>query len=705
MVTASSQPFKTAAGEPYPLGASVQKTGTNFSIFSQHATGVDLLLFNRFYDPEPVQVIHFHPVLNKTFHYWHVFVEGVGHGQIYAYRVDGIFDPDQGLRFNHDKVLIDPYSPGVVYGHNWSREDACDVSDNCESAMKSLAVNTDIYDWDGVTSPDYHLSNSIIYELHVRGFTKHPSCGVADPGTFDGLVQKIPYLQELGITTVELMPIHQFDSTERTGVNPENGQVLTNYWGYNSICFFAPHRSYYTADWEKMKYVTGFRDMVKAFHRAGIEVILDVVFNHTSEGDASGPTVCMKGIDNPVYYILDPMNKSRYMNYSGTGNTLNCNHPIVRRMILESLRFWVTVMHVDGFRFDLASILSRDELGRPMENPPLLWEIESDPVLQKTKIVAEAWDAAGLYQVGGFPGERWAEWNGQYRDDVRRFVRGDRGMVGTLASRICGSADLYQHLQRTPYQSINFVSCHDGFTLNDLVSYNHKHNFANGEDNRDGSNENFSSNYGYEGPSDDPDLEKLRLKQIKNFAAILLLSQGTPMLLAGDEIRRTQKGNNNAYCQDNEISWIDWSFLQREKDLFRFFKRMIHFRLRHSALRRREYFWGEKDRWGCPEITWHGVRLNHPDWSHESHSLSFTLAGFESDTDIHVLISAYTEPLLFELPETRKGYAWFRSLDTSLDSPDDIADEGGETQIREKKYSLDSRSVAVLIAKPAKSDA
>ena len=528
-------------------------------MFAQHATSVDLLLFRLFSDPEPFQVISFHPILNKTFHYWHIFVEGIGHGQIYGYRVDGFYDPGHGLRYNRRKVLIDPYSRGVVYGRNWSRQQACDESDNCKSSMKSLVVNTDVYDWEGVPAPNYHLSDCIIYELHVRGFTRHPSSGVSNPGTFDGLVEKIPYLKDLGVTTIELMPIHQFDSTEATGINPETGEKLTNYWGYNSICFFAPHRGYYIADWEKMQYLTGFRDLVKAMHKARIEVILDVVFNHTSEDDAGGPTLCMKGIDNPVYYILDAVNKSRYMNFSGCGNTVNCNHPVVRRMILECLRYWVTVMHVDGFRFDLASILSRNELGQPMENPPLLWEIESDPVLQKTKILAEAWDVAGLYQVGGFPGERWAEWNGRYRDDIRRFVRGDQVMAGLLASRISGSADLYQHLRRIPNQSINFVTCHDGLTLNDLVSYNHKHNLANGEENRDGTNDNYSSNYGVEGPSGDPQLEKLRARQIKNFAAILLLSQGTPMLLAGDEMRRTQKGNNNAYCQDNDISWIDWT--------------------------------------------------------------------------------------------------------------------------------------------------
>ncbi len=694
-------PYKTSLGEPYPLGATVLNDGVNFSLFSQHATSVELLLFQNFSDPAPLQVIALHPVLNKTFHYWHVFIEGVRHGQLYAYRLDGPNDLGQGFRYNQNKVLIDPYSRGVVYGRNWRRDRACDASDNAESAMKSLVVDTSIYDWDGAEAPSYHLSDCVIYETHVRGFTQHPSSGVAHPGTFSGLIEKIPYLKELGINCIELMPVHQFDSTESATTHPKTGEKLTNYWGYNSICFFAPHRGYDTADWERMAYLTGFRDLVKALHQAGIEVILDVVFNHTSEGDETGPTICMRGIDNSVYYMLDPSDRSGYMNYTGCGNTVNCNHPAVRRMILECLRFWVAVMRVDGFRFDLASILSRDELGRPMPNPPLLWEIESDPILHKAKIFAEAWDAAGLYQVGGFPGERWAEWNGRFRDDVRRFVRGDKGMTGAVASRMAGSADLYQHLARAPYQSINFVTCHDGFTLNDLVSYNEKHNLANGEGNRDGSNDNLSWNHGVEGPTDDPLVEGLRLRQIKNFIAILLLSQGTPMLLAGDELRRTQRGNNNAYCQDNEISWIDWTLLEKQKELFRFVKLMIQFRKNHPSLRRRQYYWGETDRRGRPEVTWHGVRLHQPDWGHESHSLAFTLSGFDSGADMHLMISAYTGPLRFELPPPQTGQSWYRCLDTSLPSPHDIADEGQETAILAETYELAPRCIAVLIAKRA----
>ncbi|MBI4011942.1 MAG: glycogen debranching protein GlgX [Candidatus Rokubacteria bacterium] len=692
--------LRTSPGEPYPLGATVGPGGVNFSLFSQRATAVELLLFRRFDDPHPVQALRLHPHLNRTFYYWHVFVEGIGGGQVYAYRVDGPDDPAHGHRFNPKKLLIDPYSKGVVYGRNWSREQACSPDDNCRSAMKSLVVDTAVYDWEGAGSPNHHLADSIIYELHVRGFTRHPGSGVAHPGTFDGLVEKIPYLQELGVTTLELLPVHQFDPTENPLVNPETGERLTNFWGYNSICYFSPHRGYYTADWEHMAYLTGFRDMIKAMHKAGIEVILDVVFNHTSEGDERGPTLCFRGLENSVYYLLHPDDRSTYLNYSGCGNTLNCNHPLVRRMLLDSLRYWVSVMRVDGFRFDLASVLARDEWGRPMQNPPLLWEIESDPILQKTKIIAEAWDAAGLYQVGCFPGERWAEWNGRYRDDVRRFVRGDEGMVGTLASRMTGSADLYQGLAREPYQSINFITCHDGFTLDDLVSYGAKHNLANGEGNRDGLEDNVSCHYGTEGPAD-PDTEALRTRQIKSFIAILLLSQGTPMLLAGDEFRRTQRGNNNAYCQDNEVSWVDWRLLDRERDLFRFTRLMIRFRKAHPVLRRRSYSWGETNELGWSEITWHGVKLGQPDWTHHSRSLAFTLAGFDRDNDLHVMINMWTAGLDFELPRLPAGKAWSRSVDTSATPPTDILEPGAEPRVRGDAYHVAARSLAVLISRPA----
>jgi len=695
----TSRALRTSAGEPSPLGATVVPAGVNFSLFSQHATAVELLLFDRFDDAAPAATVRLDAHRNKTFHYWHVFVEGIGSGQIYGYRVDGPFDPARGHRFDATKILIDPYSRGVVYGRNWSRMQACGPADNCRAAMKSLVVESGRYDWGGERAPNHHLADSVIYEMHVRGFTRDASSGVKYPGTFAGLVEKIPYLQALGVTAVELLPVHQFDPTENPRTNPLTGEPLTNFWGYSSICYFAPHRGYYTADWEQMEYLTSFRDMVRAMHRAGIEVILDVVFNHTSEAGADGPTVCFRGIDNVVYYLLDPRDPSRYADYSGTGNTLNCNHPLVRRMILDALRYWVEVMHIDGFRFDLAAILARDEQGRPMQNPPLLWEIEADPVLQKTKIIAEAWDAAGLYQVGGFPGERWAEWNGRYRDDVRRFVRGDEGLTSAIAARLTGSGDLYAHAARHPYQSVNFVTCHDGFTLNDLVAYRGKHNEANGEDNRDGTDDNASDNYGIEGPGD-AGVEALRARQIRNFIALLFLSQGTPMLLAGDEFRRTQRGNNNAYCHDNEVSWIDWRRLEQERDLFRFTQGMIRFRKQHPNLRRRHYFWGETDEHGRPDIVWHGVTLGAPDWRHVSRSLAFTLAGFGRDADLHVMINMWTEDLDFEVPAPLPGLAWARAIDTSAAPPADVPDEGHEPAITGPVCRVPARSVSVLLSRP-----
>ena len=691
-------PYTTSNGEAYPLGATVLEGGVNFSVFAQHATAVDLLLFDHFDDPEPLQVISHHPKWNKTFSYWHVFVEGIGGGQIYAYRVQGPYDPARGYRYNPKKVLVDPYARGVVYGKNWSREEAEGLEDNTRSAMKSLVVNSDVYDWEDSRAPHYHLADSVIYEMHVRGFTKHPSSGARHPGTFEALVEKIPYLKELGVTTVELLPVQQFDMMDSTLVNPYTGEQLVNFWGYNPVNFFSPHRPYYIADWEEMEYLTGFRDMVKAFHKAGLEVILDVVFNHTAEGGHTGPTISMKGFGNNAYYLLEP-DKSLYSNYSGCGNTVSCNHPIVRRLIMDCLRYWVTVMHVDGFRFDLASVLARDENGRPMENPPLLWEIEASPFFQKTKIIAEAWDAAGLYQVGCFPGERWAEWNGHFRDDVRRFLRGDSGMVSAFASCVTGSGDLYKNRDRGPYQSINFVTCHDGFTLNDLVSYNNKHNLANGEENRDGQNENFSSNYGFEGPTTDPDVKMIRSRQIKNFLAVLMLSIGTPMILGGDEFGRTQQGNNNAYCQDNEISWFDWNLLDANKDLFRFSKELIRFRKGQETLRRHEYFFGERNQNGWPEIQWHGVKLNQPDWGYDSHAIAYTLAGFNNQSDIHVIVNAYWNPLEFELPAPPSGKSWSRKIDTALTSPNDIVESEKDRLYTGQKYVADSRSVVVFITK------
>jgi isoamylase len=550
---ALNAPAVARAGCSFPLGATIATGGVNFSVFSRQATRVDLLLFDCAETAQPTHIIELDPRTHRTYHYWHAFVPGIGAGQVYAYRAFGPFDPGQGLRFDPSKVLFDPYGRAVAVPEAYSRKRACQYGQSEAIAMKSVVVDAAAYDWEGDAPLRRSFATTVIYEVHVAGFTRHPSSGVTADlrGTYAGMIEKIPYLRELGITAVELLPVFQFD-------RQDSPRGLVNYWGYSPVSFFAPHDGYSSRK-DALGAVDEFRDLVKALHRAGIEVILDVVYNHTAEVDEAGPTLCYRGLANEVYYILDH-DRARYANYSGTGNTLNANQPIVRRMILDSLRYWVAEMHVDGFRFDLASILARDESGRPLENPPALWDIETDPVLAGTKLIAEAWDAAGLYQVGTFIGDSWKEWNGRFRDDIRRFMKGDRRTVRILAQRVLGSPDIFGHREREPEQSINFVTCHDGFTLNDLVSYDSKHNEANGEANRDGMDSNLSWNCGIEGPSgDDVAVEVLRHRQVKNFFVAMLTSIGTPMLLMGDEMRRTQRGNNNAYCQDNEISWFDCS--------------------------------------------------------------------------------------------------------------------------------------------------
>jgi isoamylase len=659
-------------GRSFPLGATVLADGVNFSVFSREASRVELLLFDDPAATHPARVIELDPHTHRTYHYWHVFVLGIGPGQVYGYRAIGPFDPDRGLRFDPSKALLDPYGLAVVIPDGYSRHKASQFGENAVAAMKSVVVDPDLYDWEGDAPLRRPFATTVIYETHVAGFTRHPSSGVAAElrGTYAGMIEKIPYLQDLGITAVELLPVFQFDPQDCP-------PGLVNYWGYSPVSFFAPHAGYSSRK-DPLGPVDEFRDLVKALHRAGIEVILDVVYNHTAEGNAKGPTLCFRGLANEIYYILD-QDRARYANYSGTGNTLNANQSIVRRMIIDSARYWVTHMHVDGFRFDLASILARDETGRPLENPPVLWDIESDPVLAGIKHIAEAWDAAGLYQVGSFIGDNWKEWNGRFRDDVRGFVKGDSGTVKLLAQRVLGSPDIFGHEEREPEQSINFVTCHDGFTLNDLVSYNYKHNEANGEENRDGSDNNVSWNCGVEGQSGDTSIERLRRQQVKNFFVILLISVGTPMLQMGDEIGRTQHGNNNAYCQDNEVGWFDWSLLDRHRDLHRFVRKLVGNRLRWMEA-------GDEETSGLSlnqllrnaEIDWHGVRLGAPDWADDSHSIAFTLRSgrYRLPLWLHVMFNAYWEALDFDLPAAPPGaVGWQRWIDTSLDSPEDIAED------------------------------
>jgi glycogen operon protein len=675
-------------GSSSPLGASVQHGGVNFSVFSKNAALVELLLFEDDKATEPSSIIPLDARAHRTYHYWHAFVPGLRPGQLYGYRAHGPFSPERGLRFDPEKLLLDPYGLAVVVPDGYDRNAAARPGPNMAVAMKSVVADPTAYDWEGDTPLRRPYSQTVIYEMHVGGFTKHPSSGVAPGthGTYAGLIEKIPYLKDLGITAVELLPVFQFDAQDAPA-----GRV--NYWGYQPVSFFAPHHAYSSRK-NPLGVLDDFRDMVKALHRAGIEVILDVVFNHTTEGGTSGPTLCYRGLANDFYYILQS-DKSRYADYTGCGNTLNANKTIVRRLIQDSLRYWVTHMHVDGFRFDLASILSRDEAGHPIPNPPILWDIESDPMLAGTKLIAEAWDASGLYQVGSFVGDVWQEWNGRFRDDVRRFLKGDNGSVSGVATRLLGSLDLYGHEEREAEQSINFVTCHDGFTLNDLVSYNHKHNEANGENNRDGSDDNLSWNCGAEGPTDDLVVEALRNRQVKNFFAVELLAVGTPMLLMGDEVRRTQRGNNNAYCQDSDISWFDWSLLQRHTDIHRFVKLLNTFRQRRDVVAEGSTL-TLKQLHRLMRIEWHGVALDRPDWSEQSHALAFTLHSLRWRFLLHGMFNAYWEPLTFELPPLPAGTSWRRCIDTALPSPDDICLWDEAPTITSTTYMLQPRSVALL---------
>ena len=682
-VRANADPF----GRSSPLGATVTADGVNFSLYSRNAARVELLLFDREDADRTARVVSLDPVTNRTYHYWHTFVPGLRTGQIYGYRVFGPFDPASGLRFDPSKVLLDPYGRVVVTPKHYSRDAAAEAGDNTATAMKSVVLDPSAYDWEGDAPLRQPSARTIIYEMHVRGFTAHPNSGVTGDqrGTYVGLIEKIPYLKDLGITAVELLPVFQFDVQD----SPP-GRV--NYWGYAPVSFFAPHQAY-SSRTEPLRPVDEFRDMVKALHREGIEVILDVVFNHTAEGDQRGPTQCFRGVDNPTYYILDP-DRSNYANYSGTGNTLNANHPVVRRMIVDSLRYWVGEMHVDGFRFDLASILARDSSGSVLASPPVLWDIESDPELAGTKMIAEAWDAAGLYQVGTFVGDSWREWNGRFRDDLRDFFRAAEGSVARVADRLIGSPGIYGHKGREAEQSVNFVTCHDGFTLNDLVSYNYKHNEANGEGGRDGADFNLSWNCGMEGPSDDPGIERLRNRQVKNFLTVTMLSLGVPMIVMGDELRRTQSGNNNAYCQDNETTWFDWTLLSRHSDVHRFVKLLAARRL----LRNVEH---EHQRLSLCELLreskhgWHGVKLGCPDWSPNSHAIA--LEAQLGPINMHMILNAYWEPLDFELPMVSdETGSWRRWIDTALEPPGEIVDWQSAPRIHGQTYLAGPRSVAVL---------
>ncbi len=684
--------METKSGHCNQLGATIENGGVNFALWARLASSVELLLFAHPDDLDPV-VIPFDPHQNRTAYYWHIWVEGLSDGQLYGYRVNGPWRPYEGTRFNPKRVLLDPYGRMVNLPENYNRKAATRKGSNLTCCAKSVIVDIDNYDWEDDVSPNHHLSSSVIYELHVGGFTKDPSSGLSHSlrGTYKGLLDKIPYLKALGITTIELLPVFQFDPTDAL-------PGKSNYWGYSPMSFFAPHAQY-SSDKSRTGAIKEFRDMVKALHEEDIEVILDVVYNHTAEGGEKGPTFCFRGFDHEAYYMLDPV-LHQDMNYSGCGNTMNGSHAVCKRLIIDSLYFWRNQMHVDGFRFDLASILSRDQDGHPLVNPPTLLAIDTDPVLANCKMIAEAWDAGGLYQVGSLAGSRWREWNGQFRDDIRRFIRGEQGSVNRFADRFIGSPDIYRYHHADPEKSINFVTCHDGFTLWDLVSYDQKHNEANGERNRDGSNDNYSWNHGTEGETNSEVINSLRIRQAKNLMTCNLLSIGTPMILMGDERLRTQRGNNNAYCQDNPLSWMNWNTTNRNHDMHRFMQALLKYR-KFIFHREKEHggMFSLSDMLRGSDICWHGVQPYEPDWGHDSHALAFSATSLAWHAAFYIIFNTYWEPLKFTLPLPPANIEgkWMRILDTALLSPDDITPYGEPLPEVNREYVAESHSVSLFI--------
>jgi len=690
-----------------PYGANIDGEGVHFSIFSRHATRVWLLLFAKANDDSPQYEIELNPENNRTGDIWHTWIKGVKPGQLYLWRMDGPFSPTEGHRFHPEYLMLDPYAKALTGNYKWDSIHPSPIIYKNGKGAKSMpkcVVCSDKFEWELDRPLNRPLSETLIYECHVRGLTAHESSNVEYPGTYKGVVEKIPYFKSLGITALELLPVQEFSLLQETRKNPFTGEPLPNYWGYNTIGFFAPNGRYSSSGTTGQQ-VHEFKWMVRELHRAGIEVILDVVFNHTAEGDENGPNLCFKGIDNSIYYMLNAKDGS-YLDFTGCGNTFNCNHPVVREFIISCLYYWVLHMHVDGFRFDLASVLGRNKEGKLLPNPPLLERIEEYPILRGTKIIAEAWDAAGAYQVGEFSG-RWAEWNGRFRDDVRRFWRGNPGSIGALATRFAGSADLYGDDGRTPHHSINFITSHDGFTLNDWTSYEKKHNLANGENNKDGENHNISINHGIEGPSTDPHITELRLRQCKNMLATLILSLGVPMLLGGDEFNRTQNGNNNPYCQDNPISWFDWNLTEKYSHLLRFTKELIGFLKRHPTLRRQNFYSQVSSKNKPPAITWLGTDNKPPDWGGQALHLAVLINGESTkkseqshqEHDFFIMFNANTENKVFQIPASPNGGEWKIAIRTQNPSPTDIYPLGNEPILTNKKeITLKEKSLTVLIA-------
>jgi glycogen operon protein len=689
--------IKYRRGHVLPFGATMVPNGVNFSIYSSAAHSCTLVLFEKGADQPYTEIIF--PEEFRIGNTYSMIVFDLDFETLeYGYRMDGPFNPETGHRFDKTKILSDPYAKAIGGRDKWLDPPNWD---NIYPHRSRLVFED--FDWETDKPLETPIEDLVVYEAHVRGFTRHESSGVKNKGTFAGIREKIPYLIDLGINCLELMPIYEFDEYEHSKTNPETGELLINYWGYSTLNFFAP-KSGYAATGKYGMQVDELKTLIKDLHKNGIEVLLDVVFNHTAEGDHRGPTISFKGIDNNTYYMLTP--EGYYFNFSGTGNTLNCNHPVVRSMVLDCLRYWASEYHIDGFRFDLAAILGRAQDGSPLNNPPLLESLAHDPVLAKCKLIAEAWDAGGLYQVGSFPAYgRWAEWNGKYRDTVRRLLKGEEGLIGELSQRLQGSPDLY--LTRGTAAGINFITCHDGFTLYDLFAYNEKHNEANGENNNDGNNDNFSWNCGWEGETDDAGINTLRHRQIKNALSILMVSQGIPMILMGDEMGRTKYGNNNTYCHDNDLNWLNWDLVNKNADIYYFARHIINFRRNHPVLRNRDHFRNNDYKGtGYPDISFHGTQAWNADWSASSRVLAIMLDGGHAkngrttDDTVYMAINMYWEALPFELPHLPEGKSWYMSVNTDMPAPYDFHEQNNEPAM-ENQYSciLGPRSVVILLGK------
>ncbi len=697
--THSFESFRLRLGKPQPFGATIVPGGVNFSIFSSHSTSCSLVLFKK-HAKAPLVEIPFPDEFRIGNVYCMVVFDLDYEDLEYGYRMDGPNDFQQGHWFNPSKILLDPYAKIIGGRDEWGV-----VPDWDDIYHHRGRIAFDDFDWGNDRALEIPPEDQIIYEMHVRSFTRHESSGIKENhrGTFAGIRDKIPYLKELGVNAVELMPVYEFDEFENSRPNPQTGETLFNYWGYSTVGFFSPKAGYATTGKFGMQ-VDELKNLVKELHKNGIEVILDVVFNHTAEGNERGPTISFRGIDNKTYYMMTP--EGYYFNFSGCGNTINCNNPIVRNIVLDCLRYWASEYHIDGFRFDLASILGRDPLGYPLANPPLLESLAFDPILAKCKLIAEAWDAGGLYQVGSFPAYgRWAEWNGKYRDGIRKFLKGD-GTVGQIAQCVQGSPDLYAWAGRAPATSINFITAHDGFTLMDLVSYNHKHNEANGENNNDGSNDNDSWNCGWEGETDDLAINALRRRQIKNAIAMLMVSQGVPMLLMGDEVGRTQNGNNNTYCHDNELSWLDWNLQTKNSEILEFVKHCVAFRRSHPVLRNPNHFRNQDYVGsGYSDISWHGTKAWNVDWSVENRAIAFLLCGKHAkrgtieDNYIYVAMNMHWQTQWFEIPGLPQSLHWHVFANTGAVFPSSYLP--GTEPVLENQSGLlvGDRSVVILVGK------